>query len=100
MIKVKLNYEGDNFTLLKVTGHANSAEYGHDLVCSAVSAVITGGFNNLKNIDSFKVTLIEGNASLEAVKEVSAHDKIVIETIISGLKTIAESDPKFVKIEY
>ena len=98
MIKVELTYEGENFASLKVTGHANSAEYGHDLVCSAVSAVVTGGFNNLQDIKSFDIVLEEGNASLEAVKEVSPHDKIVIETIISGLKTIAEADPKFVKI--
>ena len=98
MIKVKLTYEGENFTSLKVTGHAGSAAYGHDLVCSAVSAVVTGGFNNLQDIDSFKVTLEEGNASLEAIEEVSAHDKVVIQTIISGLKTIAESEPDFVKI--
>ena len=98
MIKVKLNYQGENFISLKVSGHAGSDAYGHDLVCSAVSAVVTGGFNNLTNIESFKVTLEEGNASLEAVKEVTTHDKVVIETIISGLKTIAESEPEFVKI--
>ena len=99
MIKVKIIYEGDLFKSLKVTGHANSAAYGHDLVCSAVSAVVTGGFNNLKEIDSFNVTLKEGNASLEAVKEISQHDKVVIETIITGLKTIALEDPDFIKIE-
>ena len=68
MINVKLTYEGENFTSLKVTGHANSAEYGHDLVCSAVSAVVTGGFNNLQDIKSFDIVLEEGNASLEACK--------------------------------
>ena len=99
MIKVKIIYEGDLFKSLKVTGHANSAAYGHDLVCSAVSAVVTGGFNNLKDIESFNVTLEEGNASLEAVKEISQHDKVVIETIITGLKTIALEDPDFIKIE-
>jgi len=98
MIKVSITYNGENFSSLKVSGHANSAAYGHDLVCSAVSAVVTGGFNNLKNLDSFKITLEEGNASLEAVKEVSSYDKTVIETIISGLKTIEEADPEFVKI--
>ena len=99
MIKVKIIYEGDLFKSLKVTGHANSAAYGHDLVCSAVSAVVTGGFNNLKDIESFNVTLEEGNASLEAIKEISQHDKVVIETIITGLKTIALEDPNFIKIE-
>jgi len=98
MIKVNVTYKNGNFASLKVTGHANSAAYGHDLVCSAVSAVVTGGFNNLKNIDSFNVTLEEGNASLEAIKEVTSYDKVVIDTIISGLKTIAEADPEFVKI--
>ena len=100
MINVSINFKGEDFKSLRVTGHANSAAYGHDLVCSAVSAVVTGGFNNIKNIDSFKITLEEGNASLEAIKEVSAYDKTVIETIISGLKTIEEADPEFVKIEY
>ena len=98
MIKVSITYKENNFLSLIVTGHANSAAYGHDLVCSAVSAVVTGGFNNLSDINSFKVRLEEGNASLEAIKEVNPHDKVVIETIISGLKTIAENDPKFVKI--
>ena len=99
MIKIKIIYEGDLFKSLEVKGHANSAPYGHDLVCSAVSAVLTGGFNNIKNIESFNVRLDEGHASLEAVKEITPYDNAVIETIISGLKTIALEDPKFVKIE-
>ena len=98
MIKVSITYEGNDFKSLSVKGHAGSAEYGHDLVCSAVSAVVTGGFNNLQDIKYFKVRLEEGDAELEAVNEVNPHDNIVIETIISGLRTIAESNPKFVKI--
>ena len=98
MIKVSISKKEDNFLSLTVTGHAGSAEYGHDLVCAAVSAIVTGGFNNLSDIKSFKVKLEEGDASLEAIKEVNPHDKVVIETIISGLKTIAETNPKFVKI--
>jgi len=98
MINVKVNYEAGYVKSLSVTGHANSAAYGHDLVCSAVSAVVTGGFNNIENVDAFKIVLEEGNASIEALKEITDHDKVVIQTIISGLKTIAEADPEFVKI--
>ena len=99
MIKVKLNFVDNKFQSLKVTGHASSAEYGKDLVCAEVSAVVTGGFNALEDIKNFKVTLEEGNASLEAIGNVSTHDEIVISTIISGLRTIKEANPKFIKIQ-
>ena len=99
MIKVKINYLDNKFQSLKVTGHAHSAEYGRDLVCAEVSAVVTGGFNAIEEIKNFDVKLDEGIASLEALGTVSAHDEIVIATIISGLKTIAEANGKFIKIE-
>ena len=99
MIKVKINYLDNKFQSLKVTGHAHSAEYGRDLVCAEVSAVVTGGFNAIEDIKNFDVKLDEGIASLEALGTVSAHDEIVIATIISGLKTIADANGKFIKIE-
>lgn len=45
MIKVNLIKTNDIVTGLQVTGHAKSAEYGKDLICAAVSAILTGGFN-------------------------------------------------------
>jgi hypothetical protein len=99
MIKVKINYIDNKFQSLKVTGHAHSAEYGRDLVCAEVSAVVTGGFNAIEDIKNFEYELDEGIASLKALGTVSTHDEIVIATIISGLKTIAEANGKFIKIE-
>lgn len=40
MIKVKFYQNG-----LTATGHAYSDQYGHDLVCAGVSAVIIGALN-------------------------------------------------------
>ena len=99
MIKVRINYVGDKFQSLKVTGHANSADYGKDLVCAEVSAVVTGGFNALEDIKKFNYELDEGIAYLEAKETISTHDEVVIQTIISGLRTIAEANEKFIKIE-
>jgi len=98
MIKVEIVYKEGKFSSLLVKGHANSAPYGHDLVCAAVSAIVTGGANNLKNIDSFDIELKEGLASIKAIKEITNHDEIVLETIITGLKTVQESDKDFIKI--
>lgn len=100
MIKIKIKYIDQKFASLKVSGHANSDEYGKDLVCAAVSATLTGGFNALRNPKDFKIILEEGNALLEANKIISDHDEVVIETIVTGLKSIEENDPKFVKVIY
>ena len=98
MIKVKIKYQDNRFVSLSITGHANSAEKGKDLVCAATSAVVTGGFNSIKECENFKIELEEGKAYIEAIKPISQHDEIVIETIISGLKTIEEENQKFIKI--
>ena len=99
MIKVLINQEENNFISLEVKGHAGSGPEGHDLVCAAVSAVLTGGFNSLENPKDFEIELSEGYAYLKANKTVSSHDEIVIETIVNSLKTIEESYGKFIQIK-
>jgi uncharacterized protein YsxB (DUF464 family) len=99
MIKVLIKYERNRFVSLIVKGHAGSGPYGHDLVCAGVSAIVTGGLNNLENPKSFNIKLDEGLAELEAINSISEHDEIVIQTIVCGLNTIAESYGDFIKIQ-
>lgn len=99
MIKVLIKKEENKFKSLEVKGHANSAPHGEDLVCAAVSAVVIGGLNSIKDYKNFNIELKEGYALLEAKDEVSSHDEIVIETIINSLKTIEEGNSKFIKIQ-
>ena len=99
MIKVLIKQEGKNFKSLEVKGHAKSAEAGQDLVCAGVSSVLTGGLNNLENPKDFDIILKEGHARIEALKTISQHDEVVMETIITGLKTIEESYSKFIQIK-
>ena len=98
MINVKISKVGTRFNFLEVKGHAGSGPYGHDLVCAAVSAVITGGLNSLEAPQDYDISLIEGYVLVRSRKEVSAHDEVVIDTIICGLKTIAENNDKFITI--
>ena len=99
MIKVLINQEGKNFKSLEVKGHANSAPHGEDLICAAVSSIVTGGLNNLNNPKDFNLKLSEGYAYVEAKDSISSHDEVVIETIITSLKTIEESYGKFIQIK-
>ena len=85
---------------LSLLGHAESAPYGNDLVCSAVSAVVFGGLNALENPKSFKITTSEkdGSVEVEAKEAVSMHDYQVLDTILIQLKSIEESNSKFISI--
>ena len=100
MIKITVRYQSTGeFLSLESLGHANSAPYGEDLVCAAVSGIILGGINALKD-DCYEVKADENKGSLELCNlgKMSQHDTIVIETIVSQLQAIERDNPKFIRI--
>jgi len=101
MIKIKIYCIEKEFKSIEVKGHANAAEYGKDIVCSGVSAVIFGGLANIQNEENYKYEIDEkkGYFFIESNGKNSSHDKIVLETIIASLKKIENEYPKNVHIE-
>ena len=99
MISIVLKEKDGHFVSLEAKGHANTAPYGADLVCAAVSAVILGGFNALENAKAYEAKASEGYASLQAKEIPSEHDVIVLSTIITQLTSLAESHPESVRLE-
>ena len=92
MIKVEIDFQGKSIAGLKVKGHANSGPYGKDMVCAAVTIMLTGAANALENeAENFDVTLEEGLASFVPKGPISEHDKVVLETLILQLKTLEVS---------
>ena len=101
MIKITILYNENKFASLEVKGHANSAEYGQDIVCSAVSALIFGGLSNILNEENYEHYDDEkkGYFQLECISKNSDHDKVVIETVIAGIRKIQKEYPKNVRLE-
>lgn len=99
MIKVLITYKNDKVSSLEVKGHANSAKLGKDLVCSAVSAVIIGGLNNIQDVKTMDINISDGHVLVRILKPISYHDEIVIETIIASLETIRIEEPNFIDIK-
>ncbi|MBW1605648.1 ribosomal-processing cysteine protease Prp [Lactobacillus sp. Sy-1] len=50
MIQAMIHYHGDLITAFELTGHADSGEYGQDIVCSAVSALSITTTNALQTV--------------------------------------------------
>jgi uncharacterized protein YsxB (DUF464 family) len=100
MIKVTLtNDKSGSFVSLIAKGHANTAPYGADLVCSAISSIILGGFNALEDEANFEAKVDTGYASLSSKKKASEHDEIVLSTIVTQIESLATSHPEAVKLE-
>ena len=97
-IVIKRDVSSQKITQIEVKGHANSAEYGKDLVCAAVSAVMTGGMNALIGKE-YDFKLNEGHAYIKALNIPSDSDAVVLKTIEIQLQTIEESNRDYVQIE-
>jgi uncharacterized protein YsxB (DUF464 family) len=100
MIKVCIVSKKGEFASLEVKGHAESAPYGKDLVCAAISAITVGGLNALSDDQKkYKVSIDQGHVYLEALEPLSSHDQIVITTIITQIESVAESSKDYVTLE-
>ncbi len=97
MIRV-IFQEAEDKIYVKVRGHSLSATKGADLVCAGVSSVTTGALNALERPTSFQIISNEGLLEIVTMTTVSAHDQIVLHTMLRQLETIAEAHPQYVKI--
>ena len=98
MIKIEATRKDGKIINLTVKGHANSAPKGEDLVCAAVSSVLVGGCNALKEPNCYAIKLNEGDASIVEKCIANEHDYEVLETMLIQFKTIEESSKKFLKV--
>lgn len=97
-IVIKRDVSTDKIVEIEVNGHANSDAYGKDLVCAAVTAVLTGGMNALQDKEYF-FELEEGHIHIKSLDIPSDYDAVVLKTIEVQLMTIEESNQKYVRIE-
>lgn len=84
---------------ISLNGHANSGPYGQDLVCAAVSSIITGGANAIHKKHDFDIELESGYAKIikKPGRKVSTKDEIVLNVIATQLETVEESYGQFIK---
>ena len=98
MISVNVSFIGKKIKKIIVTGHACYDEYGKDLVCAGVSAIVIGGINDLENEISNVDVINEDNKLGVNVVNDNETIQIILNTILTQLKTIQESYPQNIKI--
>jgi len=98
MVNIEVSYKHGAIRSIKASGHADSAPAGHDLVCAAISAIILGGFNALRE-NKYRFEVHDGFGSVEVLRNPGTRDATVLETIVTQLESVAESHPDNASLE-
>ena len=99
MIKVEVVKENNLYNKITIIGHAMYADYGKDIVCSAVSSIVTttingcialdkGSLNYLVNEDGLFITDISNNGNTQTL----------INNMVNLLKELEEKYPTNIKV--
>lgn len=99
MIKVKLTKSNNIVDKIIITGHANYADYGKDIVCAAVSSTVITTVNILLSLDDKSINYSQNSdLVIEVLKNSDTVSKI-INVLISNLSQLEKAYPKNLKLE-
>ena len=98
MIKVKIYKTKGIIDCIKISGHADYATYGYDIVCSAVSSVVTTSINAILSFEKTIDVIDKETLEIKVLK----HDRItttLIENMIAMLKEIEKQYKENIRTE-
>ncbi len=91
MTKVKIFKEKELISKISISGHAFYADYGNDIVCSAISMISYTIGNKLlvENEENTVIDIKEGSFTIE-VKIIDDLNQILLSTLEMGLYMLQE----------
>lgn len=99
MIHVIIKIDGPSILEVTISGHANAADKGEDLICAGVSAIAVGTLNALDELAKGSITdsMKEGYIHIQ-VNTITLTQQTILESMLIQLKTIQHAHPKYIKI--
>ena len=94
MIKVEVTKKD-----IQITGHAMYDDYGKDIVCAAVSSIVTTSVEGIASINEDAIDVKEEKDKLTMI--INSHDEVttkLIKTMINLLKELQKKYPENIKI--
>ena len=84
MVIVTYKYNDNNITEVTITGHANFAQLGSDIVCAAISGVVTGTLNALHEMESKTISIISNKSGLVKIKitNITNDNQVILKTML------------------
>lgn len=106
MIKITIHRTASGIQSFEMTGHANFAEHGKDLVCAGVSAVVFGSINAIESLCHVQANIKLGRnggfltyALPKLDDETFQNAQLLLEGMMVSLKTIEMDYGKYIRIK-
>lgn len=92
MIEAVIRTKRDKIVSYEISGHAESGEYGHDVVCAAVSVLSITTANNLYEMAKIKpiANMEDGYLYVEIPLSTPERQGELAQTLLQGLKMLCE----------
>ena len=97
MIRITVKHN-THYESIEVKGHANSADFGHDLVCAAVSGIITGLVHAFYEMVSEENHILEKGHAICRVQDPNDKSDCIMKTALIMLQTVQEVNKDYIKI--
>ena len=104
MTKCEFFTENDRITGFRVSGHSGYAEAGADVVCAAISAVVTMAEATINEVcgAKAKVRVKEEQASISLTLPVSCDEEDSVQAVLAGMMItlcgIRDDYPDYVEV--
>lgn len=85
---------------IEISGHANYAEVGKDIVCAGVTALTQTLIRSIENLTSDKIEyeISPGRADIH-FRNLSEEGKLLVDSFFIGVCQIAGEFPEYVRVE-
>ncbi len=100
MINVKIEKENAKYKKITILGHAMYDDYGKDIVCAAVSSIVTTTVNGILalNKNSLSYMISKKGLSID-VKNTDETTQILIGNMVSLLKELEVNYPENIEVK-
>ena len=104
MVKIKIKKKNNRIYYFEIKGHANAAEYGEDIVCSAISVLGQTCIIGLMEVANIPIQhrIEPGYLTCEIPKDLTAakarEADIIVNTMYLGMKSVQHSYSEFMEI--
>lgn len=104
MTNIIFNRKNGKIIRFKISGHTGKAEFGKDILCSAISSVLQSalvGITEILNLEPKVLKIHDGYLEFELKDEDFENQsaQLLLETCLKSLKEIVKNEKKFVKLE-
>ena len=100
MIKVKLEKEKAKYKKITITGHALYDDYGKDIVCAAVSSIVTTTVNGILALNKGSLSYMVSKLGMKIdIKNDDKTTQILIKNMISLLKELERKYPDNIEVK-